>query len=121
MQMASYYKTCIDLYRKEKASHKARKIKQIQKWKEVEEQEKKRALELKISLKQTRADERYEAHMNFIRNKAKVENGKTNEVSFLNEMKNEERKMTLDMKIQQTRDRRQKVLDEVKRKQLERS
>lgn len=120
LQRANFKKWIREVQRQEEASRKSRKIQLIKEQIAVREAEKKRAIELHISFKQNRADERYEAHLNSIRKKAKSENIKTSEVAFYLEMTNEAQKITLDQKIEETRERRKKALESIKNKQTER-
>lgn len=116
------------IQRQEIAMQKRRKIKRARESVVMQEAEKKKAIELQITLKQTRADERYEAHLNSIRNRAKSENLKPNEVAFMLELQAdekktslEEKKMTLDNRISETRERRLKILESIRQKQIDRS
>jgi hypothetical protein len=125
---AEYKRNINKIQRQEKAIQRRRQMKKAKQVVELNEAEKKKAIELQITLKQIKADERYEAHLNNIRNRAKSENLKPNEVAFMSELQaeekkicREEKKMTLDNKISETRERRLKVLEEVKLKQLYRS
>lgn len=116
------------IVREELALQKKRKLRKAKECVETQEAEKKMAIELQITLKQRNADERYEAHLNNIRNRAKSENLKTNEVAFILELQAEEKKagleekkMGLDNRISETRERRQKILESIKQKQIDRN
>lgn len=116
------------IQRQERAIQRKRKMRKVREEVELQEAEKKLAIELQITLKQVKADERYEAHLNSIRNRAKSENLKTSEAAFILELQAEdkklsleEKKMTLDNRISETRERRAKVLENVKQKQVDRS
>ena len=125
---AEYKRNFSKIRRQELAIEKKRKMRKAKEEVELHEAEKKKAIELHITLKQIKADERYEAHLNSIRNRAKSENLKPNEVAFMNELQAddakiilEEKKMTLDNRISETRDRRVKILETIKQKQIDRS
>mmetsp|Transcript_17141 Transcript_17141/g.17036 ORF Transcript_17141/g.17036 Transcript_17141/m.17036 type:complete len:137 (+) Transcript_17141:641-1051(+) len=106
--------------RQDVALQKQRKMRKIKEENEKINEDKKRQIELQILLKQSKADERYEAHLSQIRNRAKSENLKPNEVAFILELQAEDKKMTIDQKIEDTRERRTKALQSIKQKQVER-
>lgn len=111
----------VKIIREEIASANRRKLRKAKECVELLEAEKKMAIELQITLKQRNADERYEAHLNSIRNRAKSENLKLNEVAFILELQAGEKKMTLDNRISETRERRQKILESIRQKQADRT
>lgn len=59
--------------------------------------------------------------MNSIRQRAKLENMKSNEIVYINGKNIEQKKMNLEQKIEETRERRSSLLESVKSKQLDRS
>ena len=118
---AEIKRNMVKLIREEIALAKRRKLRKAKQCVELLEAEKKMAVELHITLKQRNADERYEAHLNSIRNRAKSENLKLNEVAFILELQAGEKKMTLDNRISETRERRQKILELIRQKQVDRT
>jgi len=120
MSRAESNKTQLFSQKQEEFAKKAQKIKEIKAKRASEEAEKKRAIELQISLKQSRADEQHEAYLQSIKERAKNENLKTDEIAFILGLKAGTKRMSLDSKIERTRKRRQNTLEIIKQKQLER-
>lgn len=106
LKRAEWKRGIMDMQRQDLASQKRRKMKKIKEEMQKIHEDKKRAIELQIFLKQSKADERYEAHLTQIRNRAKSENLKPNEVAFILELQAEDKKMSLDQRIEETRERR---------------
>jgi hypothetical protein len=70
----------------EEAAKKTERIRMIKELQAERDERKRKEIELHITFKQSRADERYEAHINEIRSRAKNENQKLNEVAFILEL-----------------------------------
>ena len=124
---AEFKRNIKKIQKEEQFMQKRRRMKKAKEVVELQKIEKKKAIELQISLKQSKADERYEAHLNSIRNRAKSENLKPNEVAFILELQAdekkislEEKKMIMDNRISETRERRAKVLESVQKKKVDR-
>lgn len=124
---AEFKRNIKKIQKEEQFMQKRRRMKKAKEVVELQNIEKKKAIELQISLKQSKADERYEAHLNSIRNRAKSENLKPNEVAFILELQAdekkislEEKKMIMDNRISETRERRAKVLESVQKKKVDR-
>lgn len=121
MSRAESNKTLIFSQKQEELAKKTQRIKEIKEKIASEEAEKKRAIELQISIKQSRADEQHEAYLQSIKERAKNENLKTDEVAFILGLKAGTKRMSLDERIERTRKRRQLTLGIIKQKQMERT
>ena len=111
----------IESQRLEDAAKRARLALERKERLEVIAEEKLKQIELKISCRQTKAGTLYEAHLSQIRYKAKNENTKLSEIAFLNKLQAESKKMTIDSKIEVTRERKRLLLESRKQKLAGRS
>ena len=75
--------------------------------------QKRAKMEELLKNKELSADARYESHINQIRQKAKVESDKANEVAFIQMLENQNRKITFDERLQETAERKKEIEDRV--------
>ena len=117
MKRAEWKKSMMDTQRQEVALERRKKLKKAKEDIKQQELDKRNAIQLEINLKQNKADQRYEAHLSEIKNRAKTENLKADEIAFILEHQTEHKKMNIDRKIEETRKRRKDLLQVVKKKQ----
>lgn len=120
-QRAALNRVHIESHRLEDAAKRARLALERKERRESIAEEKIKEIQLRISCKQTRAEGLYEAHLSQIRSKAKNESAKLSEIAFLQKLQAESKKMTIDSKIEATRERKRLLLESRKQKLADKS
>ena len=99
-----------NFFKKEKEKFLAAKKRLLQKKLEKER------LNETISKKTLEADLRYEAHLHDIRDRARDQITKTHEIAFITMLETQTKKVVLDDRLDECRERKLKIIENIKRK-----
>ena len=85
--------------------------------KQIQLEEKREKLEQELESKHQRSKELRESHIQTIQQRASEENQKVSEVQFISQLAHENRKLSLQQKLEESEARRNEHLDSIRKKQ----